>query len=780
LTRLASEIKRASRDLDVDSEGRVWYKPTGTPLFRIAERDGTVWLQTLRGHDIGPASDRKDFWEAVNAVANLAFRLEELADAAKVRKKDLVLDRAGNAIAARAGDVEYRYSIEARPGKPWKLSDSIVVAGEERQLNFKAIKPVLKKAAEKKPAKKAVPVEDRAAEPPPPPPPAAEKPSPVVEVEKTEEAGVGKAEPDHEVTEQAVTVEEEPGGAVAVLDGDLGRKLFTAFAELGAPYIYAQPRGDGVVLYAMDPAHVMMAVFHISKVPYSPVGEALGQQTITYEPRYEHVVEDLAKQYTYDAVRLTIKPDKLVIELLKNSRTVKKETMKGVSGGTPIPRLSWRHHFKVEIDGLREVMRHADTISDSVTLVAMEENPLHLYVRTTDYDVYYGYVSQLRISEANIPSKFAVMYYIPYLRRALDIVELFADDEVTVEIAGGKIVRGYDLATVMRVSHSRYGLVVDVLVAPKVVEEEEKFVNRISGELGRISSVPAYESVKRYAEVIEKRSADITVSIQWAKELGSYMRIVDMKHGDVYFYIQKDAIWFTAYGYYTGSKEYLEAALQFGGVKLSGVEEGYIQLGTTDRTVKSMIQMLPKATGTPYLSYYTDSQKLYFSIEDKEGHRHVFELSQFTYIPDYHKRTPEEWLRPRDARTLYRAEVEADRLKSMLSKYRDSTRVVVDGDGGLSLKGLTLRAGASFEDASLPVKPLYVSEDVLQLVGEKSQKYIDVGELREAAARLGRISENLIIEIVETGTSNISQRDRLKLALYAEDPNTGTKAAVYI
>jgi hypothetical protein len=176
LQSLSAEIKRASRDLDVDSGGRVWYKPTTTPLFRIAERDGTVWLQTLRGHDIGPASDRKDFWEAVNAVANLAFRLEELADAAGVKKKDLVFDRVGNTVSARAGDVEYRYSIEPRPGKPWKLSDSIIVAGEERRLDFKAIKPVLKKAAEKKPVKKAGHAEDKAAEPPPQPP-VAEKPS---------------------------------------------------------------------------------------------------------------------------------------------------------------------------------------------------------------------------------------------------------------------------------------------------------------------------------------------------------------------------------------------------------------------------------------------------------------------------------------------------------------------------------------------------------------------------------------------------------------------------
>jgi hypothetical protein len=490
-------------------------------------------------------------------------------------------------------------------------------------------------------------------------------------------------------------------------------------------------------------------------------------------------MEDLAKKYTYDAVRLSITLNKLEIELVKDSRVVTKETMKGVTDQIFLRTLDWRHEFRVEIDDLREALRRVQTFSDSATFLAMEENPSHLYVQTKNYAYDDRYISQLRISEAVIPSKFAVIYRISYLMWTLDIMELFQDDEVKVEIAGGKIVNGYDLATGMRLLHSHQGLVVEVLVAPIMIDEPEKFVKTISSELDRISSLPSHEPRRRYAEVLENRGADITVSVQWPKELGSYIKIVDVKFGNIYIYLAKDAIWFTAYGYYTGSRRYFEAALQFGGVEASGVEKQYIQLATTDLTIKSLVQMLPKATGTPYLSYYTDSKKLYFTIEDKEGNTHVFELNQSTDIYGYnHKRPPEEWLRPRDARSLYRAEVEAGKLKSILSKYRGGTRVVVDNNGGLWLKGLGTDSG--FKDVRLPVKRLYMSEDALQLVGEKTQKYVDVGELREAVARLGRISDNFMIEILEIGAGSTSTGDKLKLSIYAEDPNTRTKAAVYI
>ena len=784
---LAAEIKRASRDLDVDAGGRVWYKPTLTPIFRIAERDGTVWLQTLRGHDIGPATDRKDFWEAVNAVANLAFRLEELADAAQVKKQHLVLDRVGNTISARAGDVEYRYSIEPRPGKPWKLSDSIVVAGEERQLNFKAIKPVLKKAAEKKPGKKAEPKVDKAAEPPPPPPPVAEKPRPVVEVEKKEVTEPRKVEPDHDITEQAVTDGAEPGTPVVVLDGDLGRKLFTAFAEINANRLHFELGDDKLLVYALDPSHAMLVRFHISRSgmkSYSLGGKALSQQSISYEPRSGRVLDDLANQYIYDAVRLTINPDKLVIELLKGSRTVTKETMKGETDQIFIQRINWRHHFTVEIDDAREVIRHVDKISDSVIFVATEENPAHLYVRAMyDYGTYLGYVSKLRISDAAIPSKFAVTYSVSYLRRVFDTIGLFTDGVVSVDIGGGKVVHEYDLATALRVSHGHDGLLVEVLLAPKIEDDEEKFVNMLSQELGRISSVPAYESVRRYAEVLENRGADITVSVQWPKELAGYIKVVDMLSSNTYIYIQKDVVWFTAAGRYTSARVETRAVLSFGGVKVAGIETGYIQAELGNDILYIMSRFLPRASFAPYLSYYKkseDSAKLYFSIEDNEGNRHIFQTTVSPHISyDYDKMASEEWLRPSDTKTLYRAEVEADEVKNVLSKDREMTKVVVDKDGGLSLKGLALRASAGF-DVRLPVKRLYVSEDALELVGEKSEKYVYVSELREAVARLGKISEKLIIEILEIGEGKTSAGDKLKLSIYAEDPNTRTKAAVHL
>jgi hypothetical protein len=778
---LAAEIKRASRDLEVDTGGRVWYKPTNTPLFRIAERDGTVWLQTLRGHDIGPASDRKDFWEAVNAVANLAFRLEELADAAQVKKKDIVLDRVGNAILARAGDVEYRYSIEARPGKPWKLSDSIVIAGEERRLDFKAIKPVLKKAAEKKPAKKAGPVEDKAAELPPPPPPAAEKPSPVVDVEKTEETEPRKAEPDHDMPEQVVTGDEEPGRAVAVLDGELGRKLFTAFAEINANRLYVELGDNKLVVYALDPSHAMLVRFHISRSgmkSYSLGGKALSLQSISYEPRFGHVLDDLANQYIYDAVRLTINPEKLEIMLLKGSRMVTKETMKGVTDQIFLQGVKWRHHFTVEVDDAREVIRHVDKISDSVIFVATEQNPAHLYLRAVyNYGTNLGYVSKLRISDAAIPSKFAVTYSVPYLRRVFDTIGLFTDGVVSVDIAGGKVLHEYDLATALRVSHVHDGLLVEVLLAPKIEDDEEKFVKMLSQELGRISSVPAYESVRRYAEVLENRGADITLSVQWPKELAGYIKVVDMLSSNTYIYIQKDVVWFTAAGRYTSARVETRAVLSFGGVKVEGIETGYIQAELGNDILYIMSRFLPRASFAPYLSYYKKSEdkaKLYFSIEDNEGNRHIFETSVSPHISyDYDKMAPEEWLRPSGVRTLYRGELEADEVKNVLSKDRQMTKLVVNKDGGLSLKNLAV-------DVRLPVKRLYVSEDALELVGEKSEKYLYLSELREAVARLGRISDNLIIEILEIRSGSTSAGDRLKLSIYAEDVDTRTKAAVHL
>jgi hypothetical protein len=793
---LAAEIKRASTDLEVDSEGRVWYKPTHTPLFRIAERDGTAWLQTLRGHDIGPATDRKDFWEAVNAVANLAFRLEELADAAQVRKQDLVLDRAGNAISARAGDAEYRYSIEARPGKTWKLSDSIVVAGEERQLNFKAIKPVLKKAAARKPVKKAEAIEEKVAEhptpPTPPPPPVPEKPSqpPPPEPEiKTEE------QPETDMPEQVAAEEEEPSrvggaGTVAVLDGDLGKKIFTVFAEINAVRLHVELGDNRLVVYALDASHVMMALFNISRAgmkSYSLGSKALSRQKMTYEPRYAHLLEDLAKQYTYDIVRLIIKPDKLVIELLKNSRTVKKEMVAGLDlDPPPIPRLPWRHRFTVEIDDVREVIRHVDMISDGVTLVAMEENPAYLYVRAKNtYDTYRGYVSKLRISDAAIPSKFAVMYSVSYLRWVFDIMRLFTDGVVSVDIAGGTVLHGYDLATVLRVSHSHDGVLVEVLVAPKIVddEEREKFVNLISNELGRITSVPAYESVRRYAEVLENRGADITMSIQWPKELGGYIKVVDMLRSNIYIYIQKDAIWFTADGHYTGAREETEAALSFGGVKVAGIETGYIHAELGEDIIRIMSRFLPRASSAPYLSYYKESEyssKLYFSIEDEQGTRHIFQTTVSPHISyDYHKMAPEEWWRPRDAETLYRAEADADDVKAVLSKYRGGGRVEVNASGRLSITDLDLRGkdGGSGV-ASIPAKPLYISDGVVEAVRDI---YIDAGELREAVTRLGRLSDKLVIEILKTSRKTGGRAGhRLTLSLYAEDPNTRTKAAVHL
>jgi hypothetical protein len=776
---LAAEIKRASRDLDVDSGGRVWYKPTTTPLFRIAERDGTVWLQTLRGHDIGPASDRKDFWEAVNAVANLAFRLEELADAAGVKKKDLVFDRVGNTISARAGDVEYRYSIEPRPGKPWKLSDSIIVAGEERRLDFKAIKPVLKKAAEKKPVKKAGPVEDKAAEPPPQPP-VAEKPSPVVDVEKTMETEPRKVEPDHDIPEQVVTGEES-GTAVVVLEGELGRKLFTAFAEINANRVYVELGDNKLVVYALDPSHAMLVRFHISRSgmkSYSLGGKALSQQSISYEPKFGHVMEDLAKKYTYDAVRLSITLNKLEIELLKGSRMVTKETMKGVTDQIFLQGFKWRHHFTVEIDDAREVIRHVDKISDSVIFVATEQNPAHLYVRAMyDYGTNLGYVSKLRISDAAIPSKFAVTYSVPYLRRVFDTIGLFTDGVVSVDIAGGKVLHEYDLATALRVSHVHDGLLVEVLLAPKIEDDEEKFVKMLSQELGRISSVPAYESVRRYAEVLENRGADITVSVQWPKELAGYIKVVDMLSSNTYIYIQKDVVWFTAAGRYTSARVETRAVLSFGGVKVAGIETGYIQAELGNDILYIMSRFLPRASFAPYLSYYKkseDSAKLYFSIEDNEGNRHIFQTTISPHISyDYDKMAPEEWLRPSGARTLYRAEVEADEVKNVLSKDSQMTKVVVNKNGGLSLKRLDL-------DVRLPVKRLYMSEDAVELVGEKSEKYVYVSELREAVARLGRISGKMIIEILEIGKGKTSEGDKLKLSIYAEDPDTRTKAAVHL